>query len=342
MKTTVSYLLKKAAFLLPFSFLLLFLSLAYASTGHAQSVTLSLAHYSETDHPAHLSALQFAKRVEQRTGGQVKIGIFPKNQLGSPPEQLRQIKRGDIDMGLPTQGGMDKFERAFAVVMMPYVFDSYDHAHRVLDGAAMEWLAPLAEKEGFVILSNWEYGFRHLTNSKHPINSPQDVRGLLVRVPPEIQLEAAMETLGGKVIHVAFPELVMALSNQSVDAQENPISVIASLKLHEVQKHLALTRHSYNSMMHVISTKSWSRLSPVQQQILREESRAAGLAMRKAVRDEEETLIARLQGQGMQVTRPEIKAFSVLMEPAYKKIGAYAGDANVTRFLTIVEQARKK
>ncbi len=314
-------------------------AVAFAN-GAAAQVTLKLAHYAEAAHPANQAALQFAKRVEERTKGAVKVSVFPSNALGSPPEQLQQVKLGVIDMGLPTQGALDKYNKAFAVVMLPFVFRDLEHAHRVLDGPAMDWLAPLAEKDGFVLLSNWEYGFRNLTNSKLPIDSPKDVRGLKIRVPPEVQLEAAMEALGANVTKIAFPELYMALSQGVVDGQENPIAVIAHNKFGEVQKHLALTRHAYNSMVHVISKKTWDKLSPDQREIVREESRAAGLAMRKAIASEEEAQIAQLQKLGMQVTRPDPKLFRAAMEPAYKRIGAYAGEANVEHFLKMVEAQR--
>lgn len=315
--------------------------LAFAA-GAAAQVTLKLAHYAEAGHPANQAALQFSQRVEARTKGQVKVSVYPANALGSPPEQLQQVKLGVIDMGLPTQGAMDKYNKAFAVVMLPFVFEDLAHAHRVLDGPAMDWLAPMAEKDGFVLLSNWEYGFRNLTNSKLPINTPADVKGLKIRVPPEVQLEAAMEALGANATKIAFPELYMALSQGVVDGEENPISVIAHNKFYEVQKHLALTRHAYNSMMHVISTKTWARLAPEQRTIVREESRSAGELMRKTIAAEEDAQIAKLQAQGMQVTRPDPKLFRAAMEPAFRRIGAYAGEANVQQFMKMVDAQRSR
>lgn len=306
----------------------------------AQPVTLKLAHYADANHPAHQASLQFAQRVEARTQGLVKVSVFPSNTLGSPPEQLQQVKLGAIDMALPTQGSLDKYQKAFGVVMLPFVFEDLAHAHRVLDGPAMAWLAPLAEKEGFVLLANWEYGFRNLTNSKRPIQQPADVKGLKVRVPPEVQLESAIEALGGNVTKIAFPELYMALSQGVVDGEENPVAVILHNKFYEVQKHLALTRHAYNSMVHVVSTKTWAKLTPEQRNVLKEESRAAGLAMRKAIAAEEETQIAKLQSLGMLVTRPDAAAFRAQMAPAYRKISAYAGEANVQAFLKMVEAER--
>lgn len=305
----------------------------------AQTV-LKLAHYAETSHPAHAAAEQFARNVAKRTNGQIRIEIFPANQLGAPPEQLQQAKLGTIDMALPTHGQMDKYEKAFAAVVLPFAFDSLEHAHRVLDGPAMEWLAPLAEKQGLVMLSNWEWGFRNLTNSRRPINAPADVKGLKVRVPPEMQLEAAMAALGAQVTKIAFPELYMSLSQGVVDGQENPVSVILSNRIFEVQKHLALTRHAYNSMIHVVNAKKFASLTPEQQRVLREESRAAGQMMRKAMANAESEQIAKLKAAGMQITQPDLAPFRAQMDEAYRKISAYAGEQNVKRFLEIVRSVK--
>lgn len=312
------------------------------SKAEAQVVTMKFAHYAAETHPGHLAAKQFATRVEERTKGQVKISIFPANILGSPPEQLEQTKLGVIDMSLPTQGALDKYVKAFSVVMLPFMYDDYAHVHRVLDGPAMEWLAPLGEKEGLVLLSNWEWGFRNLTNGRRPILRPEDVKGLKIRVPPEIQLEAAMEALGGIVTKIAFPEVYMALAQGVVDAQENPIAVIYHNKFYEVQKHLTLTRHVYNNMVHVVSAKAWARLTPEQKTIFREESRLAGAYMRKAIMEEETDQIAKMEKAGVKVTRPDLAPFRAAMGPAYDRIGKYAGEDNVKKFMKMVEDTRKR
>jgi tripartite ATP-independent transporter DctP family solute receptor len=322
--------------------LALALTVVFAAKPAEARIVLKLAHYAETNHPAQAAALQFAKRVEERTKGEIKVEIYPANQLGSPPEQLQQVKLGTIDMALPTHGQMDKYEKAFAAVVLPFVFDDLAHAHRTLDGPAAKWLAPLAEKQGFILLSNWEWGFRNITNSKHPINGPDDVKGLKIRVPPEMQLEAAMEALGAQATKIAFPELYMSLSQGVVDGEENPISVIASNKLYEVQKYLALDRHAYNSMIHVFNAKKWATLTPEQQKIIREESQSAGELMRKTMASQEAAQIEQLKAAKMQITTPNPAAFRAKMGPAYKKIEAYAGEQNVKTFLEMVNKERKK
>src|SRR5262252_2719663 len=307
---------------------------------HAAPLTLRWAHFAQEDHPANIAAKQFASRVEARTGGEIRINIFPNNVLGGPPEQAQQIKLGTIDTGLPTQGQLDKYEIAFAAVMLPFIFDGPQHVYRVLDGPAMDWLAPLAAAQGFVLLRNWEYGFRNVTNSVRPIHTPDDVKGLKLRTPPELQIQASLEAVGAVVQAIAFPELYLALSQKVVDGEENPIAVIYFNKFYEVQKHLAITRHVYNNMIHTVGVSSWKKLSPEQQAIFREESAAAGDLMRKLIGDDEADQIKKLEAAGMQVSRPDLAPFRARMEPAYARIATYAGEANVKKFRELVEQGR--
>jgi len=312
------------------------------SRTEAQVMSLRFGHFAEETHPGNVAAKQFAAKVEERTKGQIKIAIFPANVLGSPPEQTEQVRLGVLDIMLPTQGQLDKYVKAFSVVMLPFVYDDYDHAHRTLDGPSMDWFAPLAEKEGFIVLSNWEWGFRNLTNSKKPILKPEDVKGLKIRVPPEIQLQAAMEALGGVVTKIAFPEVYMALAQGVVDGQENPIAVIFHNKFFEVQKYLALTRHAYNNMVHVVSAKTWAKLTPEQKKIFKEESKSAGALMRKILMNDEADQIANMEKAGIKVTKPDLAPFRAAMGPAYERIGKYSGEDNVKIFMKYIEDARKK
>lgn len=310
------------------------LALSVMALGMANAATtLKLAHFAEIGHPADVAAKQFAERVADRTDGEVKIAIFPANQLGSPNDVLEQNVLGAIDMSLPTQGHLSKYSMKFATVMAPFAFENYDHVYRVLDGPFIKWAAPDLDQQGLVYLSNWDWGFRNITNNVRPVNVPADVKGLKLRAPPEIQLQSAMSALGANVTQLNFNELYMSLKQGVVDGQENPLSVIYHNKIYEVQENLAVTRHVYNSMVSVISKSSWEKLSPEQQVVVREESKAAGDLMRKMMREEEGELIKKLEAKGMKVTYPEQAQFKAEMGPAYEAIGEYVGKENLEKFL---------
>jgi tripartite ATP-independent transporter DctP family solute receptor len=318
----------------------LVLVVAGISFAHAQPIQMKLGHFAAESHPGNLASKMFADAVEKRTNGQIKVTIYPNNALGSPPEVLEQNILGAVDMSLPTQGQLGKYSKKFNCVMLPFVFANYAQADKVLDGPFITWAVPDLDKVGLVFLSNWEWGFRNLTNNKRPVNTPDDVKGLKIRTPPELPTQAAMEALGAVVATINFNELQMALKQGVVDGQENPIAVIYSNKLYELQKYLAMTGHNYNTMVHVISKKVWDKLTPEQQKIIKEESVKAGNWMRKAVRDAETDQIEKVKQAGMQVTYPDKAKFKALMKPAYERMNAVAGEENISAFVKMVEATK--
>ena len=311
-----------------------------AKAAPSDVIEMKLGHFAADAHPGNLASKMFAEAVEKRTNGKIKVTIYPNNALGSPPEVLEQNIVGAVDMSLPTQGQLGKYSKKFNCVMLPFIYDSYAHADKVLDGKFLPWALPELDKAGLVFLSNWEWGFRNLTNSKHPVNVPADVKGLKVRTPPELPTQAAMEALGAVVATINFNELQMALKQGVVDGQENPIAVIYSNKLYETQKYLAMTGHNYNTMVHVISKKVWDKLTPEQQAIVKEESKRAGDWMRKTVRDAEADQLKQLKEKGMEITTPDKAKFKALMQPAYDRMKPVAGEENIAAFIKIVDEAR--
>jgi tripartite ATP-independent transporter DctP family solute receptor len=296
-------------------------------------VNMRFAHYAAVDHAGNIAAQMFADAVEERTGGAIHIDVFPNNELGDPPSVLEANVLGAIDMSLPTQGQLDKYNKKFAAVMLPFIFRDLEHAWAVLDGPFMEAVGPELEEEGLIFLSNWEWGFRNLTNSVHPINTPADVVGLKIRTPPEVQLAAAMAGLGAEVQQIAWTELPQALQQGVIDGQENPVSVIYSNNLYELQPYLAMTMHVYNSMVHVMSKDVYDSLTAEQQQIIREESVRAGNWMRQTLAEADAHTIELLEEAGMQVTWPDRTLFQAEMAAAWDEIRDYAGAENVDAFI---------
>ena len=313
--------------------------LSFGAVSEAKMV-LKLGHYANAEHAGNKAAQMFANGVKERTNGEITIELYPNNELGNPPEVLEQCVLGVIDMSLPTQGQLAKYSKKFGCVMLPFAYDGYDHAYKVLDGPFIEWAEKDLEEAGLVFLANWEWGFRNLTNSVRPINVPDDVKGLKIRTPPELSNQSAMEALGATVQTIQFSELPMALKQGVVDGQENPVSVIYSFKIYETQKYLAMTGHTYNSMVLVMSKKTWDKLTPEQQQIMKEEGKKAGDFMRKTLRDAEADQIKALQELGMEVTYPDVALFKAKMGPAYERMKASVGADNLEYFLKIVEESK--
>jgi tripartite ATP-independent transporter DctP family solute receptor len=311
-----------------------------SSSSKAATRELKLAHFGAEESAAQVAAKQFADNVEKRTSGALKIVIYPNNVLGGPPQILEQVLMGVVDMSLSGQDQIAKHVPLFDTVSIPFSTDGYEHMDKILDGPFLTWAKPEVEKKGAVMLSSWEWGFRQLTNSKHPILSPADVVGLKIRTPPAMSYQAAMEALGANVQTIDFSELVMAMRAGVVDGQENPIATIYDLKLYESQKYITIINYLYSSMVHLVSKNVWDSLTAEQQKIIAEESDSSRLLMRKLVRDNEAKQIADMRSKGIQIDSPTLKPFQDKMGPAHEKIKLNVGAANFDKWMEMSRATR--
>jgi len=305
------------------------------------AVELRLTHPADLSHPVHLEAEAMVKRISDRSNGEVKITIFPNNALGSPVEAAQQTRLGAIDMMLLNPANIEALSKTIGVINIPYQFDSYEHAHKTLDVTGRDWIAEQLKQAGFVWIANFEWGFRATTNSRRPINVPADVQGLKIRVPPELAIKAAFEALGASTQTVAFQEVYLALANKVVDGQDNPVGTTYAAKFFEAQKHLALTKHIYASIMFCSNPRTWTnKLTEAQRKIVQEEGLAAGMAARKGVRENEEANLAAMQKAGIEITRPDVGPFRDKMGPAYEQLRKALGEETWTAWTKLVAAAR--
>lgn len=322
--------------------LALFAAMMLGSTIAATAVELKLGHFAADGHPCDVAAKQFKDNVEKRTAGAVTIALYGNNALGSPPEVLEQVLLGAVDMSLSGQDQIAKHLPFYDVISTPFAFRDYATADRVIDGPFRAWADPELAKKGLVHLADWEWGFRQLTNSKKPVVTPADMKGMKIRTPPAFAYQAFVEAAGGNAVTIAFAELVMAMKQGVVDGQENPVGTIYSLKLYETQKYMTIVNYTYSSMVHLVNKKSWDKLSPEQQKIVTEESFASAKLARKLLRDAEETQIKDLQAtKGMEVVRPDLKPWKDAMGPAWEKVKARVGADNFARFMAMTEISLK-
>src|SRR5690606_25010450 len=258
-----------------------------------------LTHPADTTHPVHIEAEKMVQRIAERTNGEVKITLFPNNALGSPVETAQQTKLGAIDFILLNPANIESMSKTIGVINIPYQFDDYDHAHRTLDTTARDWLAQQLKTAGFQWIANFEWGFRALSNSRRPVNTPDDVKGLKIRVPPELAIKAAFEALGANIQTIAFQEVYLALANKTVDGQDNPVATTYAAKFFEVQSHVALTKHIYASIMLAGNPRAWGRMTDEQRAIVTEEATKAGAEARKGVQEKEEWYLSEMEKAGV-------------------------------------------
>ncbi len=304
------------------------------------ALEFKLTHPADTAHPVHIEAEKMVQRIAERTNGEVKITLFPNNALGSPVETAQQTKLGAIDFILLNPANIESMSKTIGVINIPYQFDDYDHAHRTLDTTARDWLAQQLKTAGFQWIANFEWGFRALSNSRRPVNTPDDVKGLKIRVPPELAIKAAFEALGANTQTVAFQEVYLALANKTVDGQDNPVATTYAAKFFEVQSHVALTKHIYAPIMFAGNPRSWGRMSDEQRAIVTEEAVKAGAAARKGVQEKEEWYLSEMEKAGVKITRPEVGPFREKMGPAYEQLKKALGDETWNTWAALVKEAR--
>jgi len=245
-------------------------------------------------------------------------------------------------MSLSGQDQIAKHLPFYDVISTPFAFKDYAMADRVIDGDFKAWAAPELLKKNLVHLSDWEWGFRQLTNSKKPVLTPADMKGMKIRTPPAFAYQAFVEAAGGNAQTIAFAELVMAMKQGVVDGQENPIGTIYDLKIYETQKYMSILNYTYSSMVNVVNKKSWDKLTPEQQKIVTEESAAAAKQARKMLRDNETVQLKDLETtKGIVVARPDLGPWKAAMGPAWDKVKARVGADNFKRFMDIVEKNSK-
>jgi tripartite ATP-independent transporter DctP family solute receptor len=315
----------------------------FGSAAQAQDKTFKLALQNPKGHPLVTGAEKFAELVAAKSGGKLKVNVFPGGTLGGDAQTVSAAQGGTIEFVLLNSGILASQAKDFEVFDFPFMFANAKEADAVVDGPFGQKLhAKLADK-GLVGLAYFELGFRNLTNSKRPINTVDDIAGLKLRVIPNAINVDWVKALGANPTPLAFPELYAALEQKAVDGQENPLSVILANKFYEVQKNLALTNHQYNPQSLVFSKKIWDALGADEKKVLQDAATEAAQYQRQVNRDKAAGDLDALKKAGMQVTELSAAEQAKLrdkLKPVIDKHGA-AIAATVSEMQAELAKARK-
>ncbi|GDY34719.1 TRAP transporter substrate-binding protein [Acidovorax sp. NB1] len=280
-----------------------------------------------------MGAVAFCDAVDAGTQGRYKCQQFPNNSLGGEREMIEAVQLGTQDAANVSTGALGNFVPEVKIVDIPFLFRDYDHARKVMDGPIGQELLSKMTAKGIVGLAWTENGFRHMTNSKRAIHSAEDARGLKMRTMENKVHMEGYKTFGIMPTPMAWPEVFTALQQGTVDGQENPIPVILSAKLSQVQKYLSLTKHVYSPAVLVLSPAIWGKLSEADKQVFTAAARKAAAVQRKKVNDDEANGIAELRKDGMQIDENvNGDSFRKAVAPAYT---AYAREFGAERIASI-------
>jgi len=269
-----------------------------------------------------VAADKWQEIVEAKSEGSFKFRQFPSSGLGGEREVVEGVQLGTVEATIVSSGTLSNFVPDTGIFDIPFLFRDLSHARAVLDGPIGQDILAKFDDVGMVAVAWGEQGFRHITNNRNGINKPADVAGLKIRTMENPIHITAFETLGAAPTPMAWPEVIGALQQGTIDGQENPLSVITSAKLYEVQKYLALSGHVYSPAMLLVSKQLWESLSDEEKQIFQDGAKEAVKAMRQYVDDVESSAVEQLKAEGMDVfelTTEQKAEFQAALAPAYDK-----------------------
>lgn len=302
-----------------------FVALGLTATVQAQTI-LKIGYATSKESHYGVGSTVFCDEVEKGTQGRYKCQQFPNSALGGEREEIEAVQLGTQDVVNTSTGPLGNFVPEVKIVDIPFLFRDYDHARKVMDGPIGQDLLKKMQAKGLIGLAWTENGFRHMTNSKHPIVHASDAAGLKMRTMENKVHMDGYKTFGILPTPMAFPELFTALQQGTVDGQENPIPVILAAKFAQVQKYLSLTGHVYSPAVLILSPNVWNKLSDADKKVFVEAAKKGGAAQRKKVNDDENNGIALLKKEGMQVVeKVDGESFRKAIAPAYQQFAKEFG-----------------
>lgn len=289
------------------------------------AVNLKLGHAINEMDVFHEAALKFKSIMEDGTKGEVTVSIFPNAKLGDERNLLESLKMGTVDMGIITGGPIINFLPTFGVLDLPFLFESPEHAYKVLDGPVGDNFKKEMEKQGWKALAYGERGFRNLTNNKRPVVTPADMKDLKIRVMQNPIYIDSFTALGANAVPMAWTEALTALQQGTIDGQENPLNVIAAYNINESNKFLSISRHAYAPNVIIMSMRTWNKLTPEQQALAQQAADEAAKYNREIDNKMEAEWLQSLKDKGMQVSEPDLAAFREAVKSVYEKYEAQYG-----------------
>jgi TRAP-type transport system periplasmic protein len=291
---------------------------------HAEKI-IRYAHF----HPAkmemsqHAAAVAFKEHVEKKTNGSVKVQIYPAGQLGTAQQIMEGLRLGTVQYASVHEGGVSSIYKNFNLFGMPFVFDSHEHSYKVLDGAfGKELSADFVKKTGIRLEGFADNGLRHFTNSKRPLKTPEDLKGLKIRVQPSPVFIEMVNAFGASPAAIDWSETPTALAQGTADGQENAVMTILAASLYQSQKHVTLDGHIYGQFAYMVNDRFYNGLSPAERQAVDEASKVAIKVNRDITRQLDLSAKEVLSGKGMTVTElspAEVQRFRAVAQPPVRK-----------------------
>ncbi len=282
------------------------------ATAADAAVVLKAGHDSPETVPVAKGLAKWAELVEQRTNGEVKIQVYNNGTAGSASDYAVNCQLGTLDIGAVNQSVMTSFIPDIGAVDIPYLITSYEEADKLFanNGPLTQYYSNEIANAGINLINMdvWEVGFREFSNSTRAIHTPEDIKGIKLRVMDSKIHQGFWRALGADPVPMSWGEAYTALQQKAIDGVENAISVLDGNNINEVNKYLAMTDHNYSAIFIIMSDKSFKKLSPEQQKIVQDAAREAGKYQREEQRRQATAAVDNLAKKGMEVTTVDKEA----------------------------------
>lgn len=287
--------------------------------------------------------VKFKEIVEKESKGRIKLQLFPDGQLGNDQSMMDALRMGTLDFTVSSTAPIANLTKSFEVFDLPFLFPNEQVADKVLDGAAGQEILNTLDSVGIIGLAYWENGFRNITNSKKPITSVEDLKGLKIRTMQNtVQLET-FKTWGANPQPMPFNEVFTALEQKVIDGQENPIPLIYDSKFYEAQKYLTISRHFYTPFVFMVSKKNMEKLSPADQDLIKKAALEARTYERQVNRENDLKYLEEMKKKNITVNElsPEAKQqFTDSSKGIYTKFEAEIGKDRLQAILDAIKAAQ--
>ena len=292
-----------------FSFILVMLTMMLFSATAMAEMKIKLGVVTKPGSAQNIVAEKFQELIEKVSAGGIKVQIFHSKSIGNETEILQQIQMNTIQMGVITGGPFDTFDPIVRVINYPFLFKDNEQADQILDGPLGAEILKSLESSQFKGLCFSENGFRNLTNNKQAVKTPDDIKGLKIRVMASALHKTIWQTLGANPTPMPWP-IYTELEQGVIDGQENPLWVMEVYKFYEIQKYMTLSRHVYSPHIDVASLAWWKTLDAKTRDMIQKSIYEAAVFQRKDNRDKDADRLTLLREKGMIVEEnPDLSAF---------------------------------
>lgn len=297
--------------------------LALATTGSmARELTFGMQDNEVSN--VYKGAEEFQKKVNELSGGELTVKLFPSSTLGDFKAMVAQAQAGELDLVMTGYPDMSYVIPELKLIGAPYVVRDFDHLKKIVAGPWGQKMDAKFEEKGVKLLDVWYYGTRQTTANK-PINSIEDLKGLRLRTPNVPFLIAYADAVGATPAPVAFAEVYLALQTNQVDAEENPLPTIEAMKFYEVQSAIALTNHFVASAAIQMAKSTWDDLNDQEKGWVNEALAAGGALSNGLTFEKEQSLLDEFKAKGLTITEPDLEPFRAAMKPYYDELESEFG-----------------